>query len=297
MRRVLLSAVLFFSSLAVCQDCTTYVVVNAYEPRLHIDIQTLKAEDFTARAGNTELPIVSLDREYTSRMLVLLETDGAADNPKIGEVVDTVVRMARQAPEGKPLAFGVYAGRAVFTKGFLTDPEKRTAEINAVFEESESLGKRVALYDSLREGLKLFGEHQPGDTVLLVGTPFDDKSSHSSSDVEKEFLETGTRLLIMLRDPLTDVSRDFLTNSHPIEKRMFTTLTDRTGGAYTDFDPHFFGFSWRGYMMGVKVPEGGHKPTKWHLKLQKMTERAFAHSKLYFPDQLPPCRNIAAEKH
>src|SRR5215831_1153709 len=173
MRQVLLIIILVFSPLALGQECTTYVVVNAYEPRLHIDIQTLKLSDFEAKTGSSELPIVSASQDYTSRLLVLVETDGAADNPKIGEVVDTVVRMARQAPEGKPLAFGVYAERAVFTKGFLADAEKRKTEINAVFEESEALGKRVALYDSLREGLKLFGEHQPGDTVLLVGTPFD----------------------------------------------------------------------------------------------------------------------------
>lgn len=293
----LLLILLALCSVSRSQDCTTYVVVNAYEPRLHLDIQTLRANDFLARISGSDVTIVSSAQDYNSRLLVLLETDGSADNPKIGEVVDIVTRMARQAPEGKPLAFGVYAGHAIFTKGFISDSEKRNAAIGSVIEEADSLGKRVALFDSLHEAVKIFGDHQPGDAVLLVGDPFDDKSSHSSSDVEREFLASGTRLLIMLRDPLTDVSRDFLTSSHPIEKRMFNDLPERTGGVYSEFDPHFFGFVWRGYMLGVKVPEAIHKPKKWNLKLQKTTERTFAHSKLYYPEMVPPCQSTTAEKH
>jgi len=219
--------------------------------------------------------------------------DGAEKNEKIGDVVDTVTRMTRQAPEGKPVAFGIYADHAVFTKGFVADSDKRTAEIGAIIEESESLGKRVALFDSLHESLKLFGQHQPGDTVLLVASPYDDKSSRSSGDVEREFLATGTRLMIMLREPLSDVSRDF---SHTFERRMFLDLPERTGGAYSEWDPHFFGFSWRGYMLGLRIPDNVRKPKKWQLKLQPAAARSFSHSKLFYPELVPPCQATAVEK-
>src|ERR1700694_2252938 len=120
MRQALLLAILLFSSWSAAQDCTAYVVVNVYNPKLSIDVLTLKAEDFEARMDGTILPIVSSRQDYSSRLLVLLETDGT-NNDQVAEAVDAVTRMARQAPEGQPLAFGVYADRAVFTKGFFAN--------------------------------------------------------------------------------------------------------------------------------------------------------------------------------
>ena len=51
----------------------TYVVVNAFNPKLSIDILTLKPEDLDARMDKTPLEIVSSEQKYTSRLLVLIE--------------------------------------------------------------------------------------------------------------------------------------------------------------------------------------------------------------------------------
>jgi hypothetical protein len=295
MRHALLLFLLIFSFRfrAAGQECTTYVVVNAFEPKLGIDIQTLKADDFEARTDGTPLPIVSATTSYTSRLLVLLETDGAAKDSKIGDVVDMVTRMARQAPEGQPLAFGVYAERAVFTKKFFADSKERNTAIGAVIEEANSLGNRVAMYEALHQALQLFGEHQPGDTVLLVGYPYDDKSHRSAGEVQREFLASGVRLLVMLREPLSKASRDFAFNPHLSEQNMFLKVTMATGGAYSDWDPHFFGWNWRGYMLGVKLPDHQrkNKPTKWKLRLRGVAGDSFRKSKLYHPEELPPCNS------
>ena len=291
MRQSLLFSILLLSSWSAAQDCTAYVVVNVYNPKLSIDILTLKAEDFQAKMDGTALPIISSNRSYTSRLLVLLETDGTDNNSQAAEAVDAVTRMARQAPEGQPVAFGIYADRAVFTKGFFADERERTAAINAVREEASSLGKRVALFDALHQGLRLFGPHQPGDALLLVGYPYDDKSRHSAHDVEKVFLATGTRFMAMLREPLNRVSRDFLINPHTAEKTMFDALPAKTGGAPTDFDPHFFGWGWRGYLLEIKVPDSLRKPKsgKWKLQFRGAAADAFKKSRLYYPELLPPC--------
>src|SRR5258708_8681469 len=111
--------------------------------------------------GSTTLSVVSSEHDYKSRLVVLLETDGAANSSKIGDVVDAVTRMARQAPDGQPVAFGVYAGKAVFTKGFFTDPDERTRAIGALPEEAGSLFKPVALYYPLHDALKPFCPHPP----------------------------------------------------------------------------------------------------------------------------------------
>jgi hypothetical protein len=294
MRRVFLLAVLLLGSLAFCQDCTTSIVVNVFDDRLHVDVRTLKANDFNASMDGASLAVINSQQEYNSRLLVLLETDDSASNAKISDIVDTVTRMTRQAPEGKPVAFGVYADKAVFTKDFTADPEKRTAEINEVIEQANSLGKRVALYDALHQALQLFGEHQPGDTILLIGSPYDDKSNHSIGEVKKEFLATGTRLMAMVRERISHVGRDFMLNSHEPEKSLFLDFAEQTGGAHSEFDPHFFGFAWRGYLLDVKVPDRFRKPHGWSLKVRGLSDGYFKHTKVFYPELLPPCRVAAA---
>lgn len=288
----------FLSSLAAGQDCMTYVVVNAFNPKLSIDILTLTAEDLEARMDKTPLEIVSSEPKYTSRLLVLVEADGIANNADIADAVDTVTRMSRQVPEGQPVAYGVFADRAVFTKGFFTNSEERAAAISAVREEAGALGKRVAMYDALHQALQLFGPHQPGDALLLVGFPYDDKSHHSAGDIEKEFLVTGTRFMAMLREPMSRVSRDFQFNSHTSEKRMFDQLPLETGGAHTSFDAHFFGWGWRGYKLGIKIPDGQRKSkfAKWKLGFKGTASSVFKRSHLYFPEQLPPCSTPSSQE-
>lgn len=282
-------SLLLLSSLAAAQECTTYLVVAALDHITGEEIDNLKVEDFTARAGSVTLPVVSAERNFSNRLLVLMETDGAASNDKIGDEVHTITDLARQAPEGKPISLGVYAERAVFTKDFNSDEKERTTEINGVIEEASDLGKRVAMFDALHQALIHFGPHQPGDTVLLIADPYDDSSHRSADDIEKEFLASGTRLAVMLRQPLSAVSRDFMWSKHDREKASFELLTAKTGGSYTIFGAHLFRFPWKGYMLGVQVPQGVHLPRKWKLKLSSSAPVTGRHPKLYYPEQLPAC--------
>ncbi|HWZ42153.1 MAG TPA: hypothetical protein VNW97_01680 [Candidatus Saccharimonadales bacterium] len=301
MRRIsLFSLLCLMAALCAAQECTTYVVLNAFEPKLRLEVETLKASDLEVKwvkdRGRTGPSIASITRNYKSRLLVLIETDGVSVNRDTKEVIDTVTKLARQAPEGQPVAFGVYAGRAVFTKGFFPDPKERETAISAVREEANVLGKRVALYRSLLEAVKLFGEHQPGDAILLVGSPYDDWSNVSAGDVERAFKAAGVRLLVMLREPLSSLNRDdFLVNSHETEKRMFSELTAQTGGHYSDFDAAAFGFAWRGYMLEIKLPVGAGAGKKWKLKLQGPAAETLRDARLSFPEQPPPCGKTPPE--
>jgi len=291
MRRVFWLSLFLASSLAAAQECTTYVVVAAIDHTTGEEIDNLKLDDFVAKAGNIVLPIISADRNFSNRLLVLVEADGAQSNDKIGDVVDTITQLARQAPDGKPILFGVYADHALFTKDFSSDEKERTAEINGVIEEASDLGQHVSLFDSLHEALARFGAHQPGDTILLIGDPYDDNSHHSADDIEKEFIASGTRLAVMLRQPLSRVSRDFMWSRHDREQATFELLTARTGGSYTIFGPHLFRFPWKGYMVGVRVPRSVHGSRKWKLKLTPTAPIGGHHPKLYYPEQLPACVN------
>ena len=294
MRQIVFAAVLVFSLSALSQECTTSVVVNVFDDRLRVDVETLKAADFQARIDKNELKIVNTEQDYNSRLLVLLEADGTKDS-KIRDVVDTVTTMAKEAPEGQPVAFGVYTDRAFFTEDFITKPDKRVRQIDEVVEQEGSLGKRVAMFDALHQALQMFGEHQPGDTILLVADAYDDKSNHSLAGIEKEFLDSGTRLMTMLRRPLSLTGRETLTStSHEREKSLFLDFAERTGGAHSEFDARFLGFAWRGYMLDLKVPEDVQRPQKWSLKLRSTLRSAFKHAKIFYPELLLPCRAAAS---
>lgn len=276
--------------IALGQSCTTYVVVGAFDRKSGDDIDDLKPEDFQARMKNAALPVVSAAQDFSSRLVILMETDGMDGNTKLEDVENLSTRLARELPRGKPVAFGAFARRAIFTRGFISDQTERGAAISEIREEADSLGKDVSLFDSLHQALELFGPHRPGDTILLIADPYDDNSHRSAGELEKELLASGTRLLVMLRQRLSHVSRDFLWSSHDREKQFFSDMTYRTGGAYTDFNAHFLAtFAWRGYMLGIQVPETMTKPRKWKLRFRGDAAESYRKPMLYYPEQLLPC--------
>jgi hypothetical protein len=302
MRRIFgVSLLLFsfrvFSSCAVAQSCTSYVFAPVYA---HITeyVGDLSAGDFEARMGNTVLPVRSATQDFSNRLLVLLEVDEVyGDSKVVGDVLDLVPRLVREAPEGRRIAFGIYARKAVFSEHFSADPKERIREVNDVIEQADTMGKDVAMYDSLHQALQLFGPHQPGDTVLLIADPYDNNSRRSRSDIMHEFAASGTRFAVMVRQPLTRVGRDFPMKNHEGERDFFGQLSLLTGGYYTDFKAHLLDAAWMGYTLAVELPRGLRKPAKWKLRLRNAT--AHEHAKVIYPEKIPPCsasENTPVEK-
>jgi hypothetical protein len=270
------------------QDCTTTVLVSFYDQLTTAEIQTLNAADIEARMSGSALPVLDANRNFSNRLVILLETEGAAKSEKLEELINTVTRQARTAPEGKPVALGIFAQKAMFTK-FIDDPEKRNAAVGALVEEEASLGKRAALWDALHEAIAQFGPHQPGDTILLIGDPYDDASHRSASDVEKEFIATGTRLFMMRRAHASRVDRDFMWNSHELEKTTLDRLTQETGGLLSEYVPSLIRFAWAGYLLQVKPPAGMEHPRKWKVQFRGSARDAHRKTNFYYPAVLPPC--------
>jgi hypothetical protein len=157
------------------------------------------------------------------------------------------------------------------------------------------LGKRIAIYEALHNALALFGRHQPGDTILVVADGYDDGSDHSGDSVEKEFIASGTRLLVMLRQTFSHVTGNFMWRNPELDRAILQRIAARTGGVFTMFDAYAFGMAWRGYMLGIDVPEGGAKGHKWKLRLLSSPMKTRKRLNLYYPEQLPPCAATLAE--
>jgi hypothetical protein len=290
MRLVIAVFALLLSSQGLAQECTTTVLASFYDQLTKDEIATLKPGDLEIRIDGKKLPVVSASRDFNNRLLILLETEGSAKNEKLSDLVSTVTQQARQAPAGKPVAFGVFAEKATFTKGFSSEPEMRTAAINEVVESAPPLGKRVALWDALHEALALFGPHQPGDTILLVGDPYDDASHRSPESVEKEFIVNETRLFMMRRTEGSRVERDFMWQTHDLEKMVLARTTEKTGGLLSMYVASLIRFAWAGYMLEIKLPTGVSRPHKW--KVQFRGDAAVTHRKtnFYYPARFPACK-------
>ncbi len=276
-------------SYAAQPECTRTVLVSFYDQPTKVEIETLKTEDFEIKVDGKKFPVVSSTRDFNNRLLILLETQGAAKNEHLDDLVSTVILQARQAPEGKPVAFGIFGEKAVFTKDFISDPDKRTAAFGAIMEEASTLGKRVGLWSALHEAIKVFGPHQPGDTILLVSDPYDDFSHYTAEEVEKELIASGTRLFMMRRLRASRVDNDFAWKSHDFEKTMIDRMTQETGGLWSDYVPTLINFAWAGYMLEIKVPPGMENPHKWKVQFHGATAQVHRKTNFYFPSRLPGC--------
>lgn len=289
MRLIIGFFTLLLSCCAAAQECTTTVLASFYDQLTKNEIETLKTDDLEVKIDGKKLPVLSASRDFNNRLLILLETEGSARNDKLADLVSTVTQQARQAPEGKPVAFGVFAEKASFTKGFSSEPEMRTAAVNEVVEGAPPLGKRVALWDALHQALAVFGPHQPGDTILLVGDPYDDSSHHSPDSVEKEFIASGTRLFMMRRTHGSRVDRDFLWSTHELEKMVLARMTQETGGLLSEYVASLIRFAWAGYLLEIKLPPGVSRPHKWKVEFRGPAAETHRKTNFYYPARFPSC--------
>jgi hypothetical protein len=291
MRLVIGIFALLLSSRGLAQECTTTVLASFYDQLTKNEIETLKTDDLEVKIDGKKMPVLSVSRNFNNRLLILLETEGSAKNDKLADLVSTVTQQARQAPAGKPVAFGVFAEKATFTKGFSSEPEMRTAAVNEVIESAPPLGKRVALWDALHEALALFGPHQPGDTILLIGDPYDDASHRTPESVEKEFIVNGTRLFMMRRTQGSRVERDFLWQSHDLEKMVLARTAEETGGLLSLYVASLIRFAWAGYLLEIKLPPGMSRPNKWKVQFRGNAAQTHRKTNFYYPARFPACEH------
>ena len=150
-------------------------------------------------------------------------------------------------------AGGVFAGGALFTKEFSTNPEQRKTSMKELIAQSSSLGNHSAVFDALHQALSLFGEHQPGDTILLMSHPSDFHSHRNGVDLEKEFLSRGTRLLFIFKPFNPAKGLGAITEYSNL--RELKRLVSATGGMYTTHrNKDILSFAWAGYLLELKLP-------------------------------------------
>lgn len=284
----LLISILLVPFWGVAQNCVTYLLATPVNPDTSEVIAGLSAEDFEARLDNSLLSVVKATESYHNRILVLAE----ATNKGVDEVTAAILNGALVAFTEQPIAMGVFAERAVFTRGFSTNPEERKAGADQLISQLPSIGKRTALYEALHQALQVFGKHQTGDTIILVGVGADNGSHRKLGDIKEEFLRSGTRLFVFDR-------------YNPGRESLFSQWMDfaaMTGGIYSGDssrgahmgEVNMAQLASAGYLLEINLPGNMDKPGKWKLRLRGAQAKAYKNAVILYPTKLQPCNTASA---
>jgi hypothetical protein len=274
------------------QQCTTQVAVNAFDARTKDFLHGLTSADLEAVAGRNQLEITSVRPVFRNRVLVLLDVSGRPGQ----EVLDTAADLVSEAPDGMPVAFGLFASHAAFTRGFIKSSEALSAAVHQLTANANSLGDRNDLPRALRQALDLFGPHQPGDTILLVSNGRQHESRHAIQQLRKEFRRSGTRLELLMglmpsgSGRANDVSLLFAgwALAQNVSDDLIR-LANSTGGALMGFmNSDWEQVASSGYMLSIVTPADMTGPQPWTLRIHDAGNDV-PPAELFYPEQLAPC--------
>lgn len=298
MRTHLLISILLVSSWGVAQNCVTYLLATPINPDTAGIISGLRAEDFEASLDNSLLPVVKATESYHTRTLVLAE----ATNKGVDQMTAAILNGALGAFTEQPIALGVFAERAVFTREFSTNPEERKAGADQLISQIPSIGKRTAVYEALHQALQVFGKHQTGDTIILLASEPDNGSHRKLGDIEEEFVHSGTRLFALswlFAYPIPLVFANGTMGSHGAGLTDFAAMT---GGTYSSNDlfrnrkhtVNFAQLASTGYLLEINLPSNLDKPGNWKLRLRGAQAKAYKHAVILYPTKLQSCNTTTA---
>ncbi len=297
---------LLFSLCASAQQCAHYAIMNVFDEKAHQSIDGLKASDFMAKLDGRPVAIAGVTQQFNNRILVLVETTTQKGYPGAVRLAENVTQQARNAPDGRPIAFGAFGEHALFTSGFLSEQTARAKAIDDVMARQQSLGTKSGLYDALHEALLLFGNRRPGDTILLVSDDHNNVGKRSAGDITRELAATGVRLNVVTGEYEYDFvhpkSSKPAADDHPtIPLRWFghsdelRPFADRTGGLYGSGTPErALEFSWSGYLVELQLPAKTDY-AKLEVEIRDASGKPLKNVWVKHPPQLAPCSaSIAA---
>src|SRR6185312_2979104 len=111
--------------------------------------------------------------------------------------LEDAAQLLDEAPSGMPVAVGIFAQRAAFTRDFISDNNLLISSANRLIQQSQALGTGSNSHYALTQALGRFGPHQPGDTILLVTSGNEHESKRAFNDLRREFRRRGTRLQLL----------------------------------------------------------------------------------------------------
>jgi len=291
--RVLFSLLIILSSYATAQQCTTSVLVNAFDAKTKTSLRGMRASDFSANSGRDPLSVESVRPVFRNRVLVLLDLSGQDSGSQRATVLQNIVDYINGAPQGMPVAFGVFAEHAVFTNGFSSDPESLASSLHSTAQRATALGEHSHLAGALRQALAIFGQHRPGDTILLVGNGDGRTSRAQGNSLAREFSRRNVRLQLLMNTPaISGLNGSSFLSAFEMADHINPTLiklANRTGGVLMGFmNSEWYNVAASGYLLDIRESQRT-KPKNWRLRVRNYDDEFGVTPVLFYPRQLPAC--------
>jgi hypothetical protein len=283
-------AVVMLASVAQGQQCSTQVPVNAFDSHTRAFLFGLTPADFEATAGHSKLTITGLKPIFRNRVLVLLDAGNHPDHKSL----EDAAQLLDEAPSGMPVAVGIFAQRAAFTRDFISDNNLLISSANRLIQQSQALGTGSSLHHALTQALGRFGPHQPGDTILLVTSGNEHESKRVFKQLRQEFRRRGTRLQLLaglIPPGLADDSSGIFSAWTVPENfsDQLIALANSSGGALMGvMNSDWTDAATSGYLLSVLTPAEMKKPQRWSLRIRDAGNDV-PRAKLFYPQQLSPC--------
>jgi hypothetical protein len=297
--RVLFSLLIIFSSYAAAQRCTTSVLVNAFDARTRESLHGLRASDFAASAGRgDELKIENVRPVFRNRVLVLLDLGGANGNSSAQQTARTAmlqnaIEYINEAPQEMPVAFGAFAEGAVFTSGFSSGPESLSSSMQSIAQRATGLTGNSNLTTALLQALAIFGQHRPGDTILLISNGNRPARKTKWNALAREFARRETRIQLLMNTPATSVTDSASIfsafTSVDLMDASLLKLANGTGGVLMGFmNSEWYNVAASGYLLDIRESQRT-KSKNWHLQVRNYGDEFGVTPVLFYPRQLPAC--------
>ena len=297
--RLLCIFLLVISSFAAAQRCTTSVLVNAFDATTRESLHGLRPSDFAASAGrHDELQVESVRPVFRNRVLVLVDLGGPNGNNSAQQTARTAmlqnaIEYINEAPQEMPVAFGAFAERAVFTSGFSTGPESLSSSMQSISQRAIGLTGNSNLTTALLQALAMFGQHRPGDTILLISNGNGPARKIKWNALAREVARHETRIQLLMNTPAASVS---------VSASMFSAFTsvdlmdpsllklaNGTGGVLMGFmNSEWYNVAASGYLLDIRESQRT-KSKSWHLQVRNYGDEFGVTPVLFYPRQLPAC--------
>jgi hypothetical protein len=99
---------------------------------------------------------------------------------------------------------------------------------------------------------------------------------------------------MMQRTEGSRVGRDFMWQTHELEKMVLARTIEKTGGLLSEYVASLIHFAWAGYLLEIKLPPGVSRPHKWKVEFRGEAAETHRKTNFYYPDRLPACEQAEA---
>ena len=262
----------------------------------------------SVQGRTVEINSVVLDRQ-PRRVLILI--DVSSSFLRISDwASETVMDMIDHIPAPNEIGLATFSESLNLVAPPTTDRSKFRDQLKTIFPppgaQLPSSSRKTALWDAIRDSVKLLDSHQIGDVIFLITDGMDNRSKVNAKEATRSLLADGIRLFtLQVIDPHIDRFRYVGDDPYiALSKVAFETgglaVVPQPGssdppesGKIPKWLRHDLDFQYRQilffFRMDVTLPQPLDKQEKWKLSVDAPDKSMKKNFELNYPKSILPC--------